>query len=93
MISSSSTGTAAVLDQKWCGIAPRGYAPLPRYFSLRFSVRRRKNKLVVRPKDPDKARLRAKAQQLRETGMSYPAIARTLGISVGTVWNYAHRGD
>ena len=74
-------------------VAPTGYAPLPRYFSLRSDIRRQRNKHVLRPEDSTTIRLRAKARQLREEGMSYPAIAKALGISVGTAWNHIQRGD
>ena len=74
-------------------LAPTGYAPLPRYFSLGFSIRRQRNKHVLRPDDSNTTRLRAKVLQLREEGMSYPAIAKALGISVGTAWNHIQRAD
>ena len=72
-------------------VAPRGYAPYPRYFSVHFTVLRRRNKQILRPEDPDKAPLMARARQLREEGMSYPAIAHALGTSVGTAWNLVNQ--
>jgi transposase len=60
---------------------------------VHFTVQRRRHKHILRSEDPDKALLRAKARQLREEGMSYPAIANALDISVGTSWNYVQRSD
>ena len=45
---------------------------------------------LVRSDDPKKILLRERVVQLRCSGYSYPAIAGQLGISVGTVWNYAN---
>jgi hypothetical protein len=37
--------------------------------------------------DPSKLELQAKVIELRSQGWSFPAIAKNLGISVGTAWN------
>jgi hypothetical protein len=69
------------------GVAPTGARPSPRYFTMRFAVRRVRNQRILRPEVPEKTLLRARVQQLREQGMSYPQIAESLRISVGTAWN------
>ncbi|MBZ0308416.1 MAG: helix-turn-helix domain-containing protein [Anaerolineae bacterium] len=40
---------------------------------------------------PEKVILREQVWELRERGMSYPAIARMLNVSEGTAWNMVHR--
>jgi transposase len=57
---------------------------------MRFPVQRVYNARTLRPEVPERTRLRAKVQKLREQGMSYPQIAKQLGISVGTAWNIAN---
>lgn len=68
-------------------VAPTGYLPLPRYFTLPFSVQRAQRRFVPQPETPVKILMRAKAQEMREQGMSYPQIAKELGVSVGSAWN------
>jgi len=54
-------------------------------------VQRAKTEVRIRVESPEKAKLRERVRQLRAQGLSYPAIARALGISEGTAWNYAHQ--
>ncbi len=68
-----------------------GYLPLPRYWVIEFHIHRVSAPPRLRIEDPNKTRLREKVQGLRAIGMSYPDIAHNLNLSVGTVWNYAHR--
>jgi len=69
----------------------RGNEPYPRYFTRQFRVRRSKTEVRIRVESPEKVTLRERVRELRAQGLSYPAIARTLGISEGTAWNYAHQ--
>ena len=54
---------------------------------MRFPVQRVDNPRILRPETPERTLLRAKVQELHEQGVSYPQIAKALGISVGTAWN------
>jgi hypothetical protein len=71
-------------------VAPTGCAPLPRYYVTRFTIQRVRTKLIPRPETLERTILRDRAQQLRKQGMSYPQIAKALGISVGSAWNMAN---
>ncbi len=42
-----------------------------------------------RPIDPAKIKIQEQVVELRSLGWSFPAIAKHLNISVGTVWNVA----
>jgi hypothetical protein len=68
-------------------VALTGTPPSPRYFTASFRVRRVATKRRINIEQPQKAQLRMKAQELRNQGLSYPAIAKALEISVGSVWN------
>ena len=67
-----------------------GRRTYPRYFKLEFAFHRAKYQSQPRQSDPARAQLQAKIIELRSQGWSFPAIARHLGISVGTVWNMAN---
>ena len=62
----------------------------PRYFKLEFAFHRAKYQVHPRLIDPQKLKLKAEVVELRSQGWSFPAIARRLGISVGTAWNIAN---
>ena len=66
-----------------------GRRTYPRYFKLEFAFHRAKYYAQPRPIDPAKVELRAQVIELRLRGWSFPAIAKHLNISVGTVWNLA----
>ncbi len=68
----------------------RGNEPYPRYFARQFRVRRAKTEVRIWVESPEKAKLRERVRELRLEGLSYPAIARALGISEGTAWNYTN---
>ena len=68
-----------------------GYLPLPRYLVIQFRIHRVSAPPRPRVEDPVKLQLREKVIELRTMGMGYPDIARSLNLSVGTVWNYANR--
>jgi hypothetical protein len=55
-----------------------------------FPVPRVQHQRAIRPEALDKTHLRAKVQELRKQGISYPQIAKALVISVGTAWNSAN---
>ena len=58
-----------------------------RYFRIEFAFTRAKYIAQPRQADPARTQLQAKIIELRASGWSFPAIARHLGISVGTAWN------
>ena len=62
----------------------------PRYLIVDFRVRRHRKTVSPHIDNPQKIQLYGHVLELRSAGLSYPAIARQLGISVGTVWNYAN---
>ena len=64
-----------------------------RYFKLEFAFRRAAYQACPRANDPTKVELQAKVIELRSSGWSFPAIAKYLDISVGTVWNKAKYKD
>ena len=71
-------------------IVRTGRGTYPRYFKLEFGLNRVKHTTQPRPIDPARLELKAKVNELRSEGWSYPAIARHLGISVGTAWNMSN---
>jgi hypothetical protein len=64
-----------------------GRRTYPRYFRIEFAFNRAKYVAQPRPIDPTKLELQAKVVELQSKGWSYPAIAKHLGINVGTAWN------
>lgn len=68
-------------------IVRTGNRTYPRYFKLEFAFTRPKYSAKLRPINPAKIEQQAKVIELRSQGWSFPAIARHLDISVGTVWN------
>lgn len=68
-----------------------GYAPLPRYFTVQFTMRRVSRKTVSLPEDPAKSLLRKEAISLHKQGISYPQIAKALAVSVGSAWNLVNQ--
>jgi hypothetical protein len=62
----------------------------PRYFKVEFAFNRAKYRAQPRPNDPTRMQLQAQVIELRSKGWSFPAIARHLGISIGTAWNMAN---
>jgi len=71
-------------------IVRTGRGTYPTYFKLEFGLKRVKYTTQPRPIDPARLELKAKVNELRSEGWSYPAIARHLGISVGTVRNMSN---
>ena len=71
-------------------IVRTGSRTYPGYFKLEFGFKRVKYTMQPRPIDPARLELKAKMNELRSEGWSYPAIARHLGISVGTAWNMSN---
>ena len=49
-----------------------------------------KNRAQPGSNDPEKVRLQAQVIELRSKVWSFPAIAKHLDISVGTMWNMTH---
>jgi hypothetical protein len=76
-------------DYKDNRIVPTGRRTYPRYFKLVFTFNRAKYPAQPRPIDPEKIELQIKVIELRSKGLSYPAIAKFLNISVGTTWDLA----
>jgi hypothetical protein len=70
-------------------IVRRGRRTHPRYFKLEFAFNRAKYHTQPRTVDPERLKLQVKAIDLRSRGLSFPAIAKYLGVSVGTAWNLA----
>ncbi|MBI1278223.1 MAG: hypothetical protein GC179_08860 [Anaerolineaceae bacterium] len=68
-----------------------GRRTYPRYFKLDFAFNRAKYHAQPRQIDPTKLNLQEYVIDLRSDGWSYPAIAKHLDISVGTVWNLVNR--
>ena len=64
-----------------------GRRTYPRYFKFEFAFNRAKYKGQPHPINPAKVELQAQVIELRLRGWSFPAIAKHLGISVGTAWN------
>jgi len=71
-------------------IVRTGRRTYPRYFKLNFAFNRAKYIAPPRPVNPAKLDLQAQVIELRLGGWSFPAIAKHLKISVGTVWNMAN---
>ena len=67
-----------------------GRRTYPRYFKLEFAFHRAKYISQPRSIDPAKIELQAKVIELRSKGWSFPAIAKYLKISIGSVWNVAN---
>ena len=70
---------------------PWGLLPFLRLFQVDFNIQR-----ILVPRRPqteseEKQALRARAQVLREEGMTYPEIADQLGISLGATWNLLNK--
>ena len=80
----------AVLQVMYRLIVLTGCRMYPRYLAIEFRVRRRRRIPLPRIENPQKILLYKQVLEFRRQGYSYPAIARQLGISVGTVWNYAN---
>jgi hypothetical protein len=80
----------AVFKAEGTNIVPTGHRTYPRYFKLEFAFHRAKYVAQLRPIDSEKMELQTKVVELRLKGWSFPAIARYLDISVGTVWNMTH---
>ena len=68
-------------------IVRTGRRTYPRYFKIKFAFNRAKYHAQPRSIDPAKVELQAQVIELRLRGWSFPAIAKHLGISVGTAWN------
>ena len=64
-----------------------GRRTYPRYFRVDFGFNRATSQARPRVIDHKKLELQTKAIELRSSGWSFPAIAKYLGISVGTAWN------
>jgi hypothetical protein len=64
-----------------------GRRTYPRYFIFEFAFNRVKYRVQPRPINPAKVELQVQVIELRLKGWSFPAIAKHLGISVGTAWN------
>ena len=70
-------------------IVRTGRRTYPRYFKLEFAFQRAKYQIQPRAVNSDKVELQVQVIELRLRGLSFPAIARQLDISVGTAWNIA----
>ena len=68
-----------------------GSVPYPRLVEFSFTIRRVKIGVNIHVERPEKVILREKVVELRNQGMSYPAISRALGISEGTAWNIINK--
>ncbi len=68
-------------------IVPTGSRTYPRYFEVEFDFKRAKYIAQFRAVVPAKTELQAQVIEMHSRGLSYPAIARCLNISVGTAWN------
>ena len=68
-------------------VALTGRRTYPRYFRVEFAFQRAKYQNQPCPIDPARMKLQAQVIELRSKGWSFPAIAKHLNISVGTVWN------
>jgi hypothetical protein len=64
-----------------------GCCTYPSYFRIEFVFQRAKYQSLPVTIDPSKLELQSKIVELCSNGWSFPAIARHLDISVGTVWN------
>jgi hypothetical protein len=64
-----------------------------RYFKVEFAFHRAKYTAQPPAVDPAKVELQAQVIRLRLIGWSFPAIAKQLKISVGSVWNIMNRKD
>lgn len=87
-----------VVLQVWYRIiVPTDYFPSPRYFTITFSIERRRPSPEQRAPNPEKMILYEQARQLRAAGLGFTEIARNLGISLGTAWNainlYCHESE
>ena len=71
-------------------IVRTGRRTYPRYFKLEFAFNRAKRIAQPRTVDPAKLELQTQVIELRSKGWNFPAIARHLDISVGTVWNISN---
>lgn len=65
-----------------------GQRPSPRYFETAFSIGRAPTPSRKRPPDDETVALIDRVRALRAEGLSHPAIAWEVGISVGTAWKY-----
>ena len=71
-------------------MTPTGCRMYPRYSVIRFRLRRHQRMNPPQTVNPQRVELHQQVITLRSEGMSYPAIADQLRISVGTAWNYAN---
>lgn len=74
-------------------VVPTGRRTYPRYFRVEFAFNRAKYKAQPRLINPAKVELQAQVIELRYKGLSFPAIAKHLGISIGSAWNFANGDD
>jgi hypothetical protein len=65
-------------------IVRTGRRTYSRYFKLDFAFHRAKYHAQARAIDPARAKLETQVIELRSEGWSFPAIAKYLGISVGS---------
>ena len=70
-------------------IVRMGRRTYPRYFRVEFAFNRARYHAQPRRIAPAKEKLQAQVIELRSKGWSFPAIAKHLDISVGTVWKMA----
>ena len=68
-------------------IVRTGRRTYPRYFKIEFAFNRAKYQVQTRKVNPSKIELQLQVNELRLLGWSFPAIAKYVGISVGTAWN------